>query len=160
MSRPANVATGKCRDRQMSRPANVATGRISVGKCRDRQMSRPANVATGKCRDRQMSANVAIGKSPTLNSTLSPFSQNGQSVRMQTMQHNAELTFQAQPVDLFFYRQAMKHCITTLENEKQQSFPFPFFLYYTAEWLSECLRSSTLCQYVKHDAFSLSLSML
>ena len=67
MSRPANVATGKCRDRQMSRPANVATG-----KCRDRQnfsrqMSRSANVATGKCRDRQMSrpANVAIGKSPT-----------------------------------------------------------------------------------------------
>ena len=55
MSRPANVATGKCRDRQMSRPANVATGRISVGKCRDRQMSRPANVATGKCRDRQKS---------------------------------------------------------------------------------------------------------
>ena len=62
MSRPANVATGKCRDRQMSRPANVATG-----KCRDRQMSRPAefsnvaiqmppaNVATGKCRDRQKS---------------------------------------------------------------------------------------------------------
>ena len=67
MSRPANVATGKCRDRQMSRPANVATG-----KCRDRQMLRPAefqsaNVAIGKCRDRQMSrpANVAIGKSPT-----------------------------------------------------------------------------------------------
>ena len=64
MSRPANVATGKCRDRQMSRPANVATG-----KCRDRQMSRPANVATGKSRDRQnfsrqmsRSANVATGK--------------------------------------------------------------------------------------------------
>ena len=67
MSRPANVATGKCRDRQMSRPANVATG-----KCRDRQMSRPANVATGKCRDRQnfsrqmsRSANVATGKFAT-----------------------------------------------------------------------------------------------
>ena len=70
MSRPANA-----RDRQMSRPfiivflpANVATG-----KCRDRQKSRrqikfqSANVrrsavATGKCRDL---ANVAIGKSPT-----------------------------------------------------------------------------------------------
>ena len=71
MSRPANVATGKCRDRQMSRPANVATGKcrdrqmsrpaefqsanVAIGKCRDRQMSRPANVATGKCRDRQKS---------------------------------------------------------------------------------------------------------
>ena len=60
MSRPANVAIGKCRDRQMSRPANVATGRISVGKCRDRQMSRPANVATGKCRDRQMSRSAKV----------------------------------------------------------------------------------------------------
>ena len=60
MSRPANVATGKCRERQISRPANVATG-----KCRDRQKSRPAefqsanlsrsaNVAIGKCRDRQI----------------------------------------------------------------------------------------------------------
>ena len=53
MSRPANVAIGKSRGRQMSRPAefqsaNVATGRISVGKCRDWQVSRSVNVAIGK----------------------------------------------------------------------------------------------------------------
>ena len=55
MSRPANVATGKCRDRQMSRPAEFQSANVAIGKCRDRQMSRPANVATGKCRDRQKS---------------------------------------------------------------------------------------------------------
>ena len=44
-----------------------------------------------------------------------------------------ELTFQDQPVDLFFYRQAFKRCVATfyLKNEKQRSFPLPslpFFL--------------------------------
>ena len=65
-----------------------------------------------------------------LNSTLSPFSQNRQAVRMQTMQtmqHNAELTFQDQPVDLFFYRQAFERYVATyyVKNEKQQSFSLP-----------------------------------
>ena len=62
MSRPANVATGKCRDRQMSRPAEFQSANVAIGKCRDRQkvayrqMSRPANVAIGKS---------PTGKSPT-----------------------------------------------------------------------------------------------
>ena len=60
MSRPANVATGKCRDRQMSRPANVATGKSRDRQNFSRQMSRSANVAIGKCRDRQMSRSAKV----------------------------------------------------------------------------------------------------
>ena len=39
MSRPANVAAGKCRDRQMSRPAEIQSANVATGKCRDRQKS-------------------------------------------------------------------------------------------------------------------------
>ena len=98
-----------------------------------------------------------------LNSTLSPFSQNRQAVRMQTMQHNAELTFQAQPVDLFFYRQAFERCVTTyyVKNEKQQSFPLPSLFSLV---LSGLHHSTGTLYYMKHGAyrrvFSLSLSSL
>ena len=74
---------------------------------------------------------------------------------MQTMQHNAELTFQDQPVDLFFYHQAFERCVATyyVKNEKQQSFSLPslFFFTYTA-------LAGTLC-YMKHGAYKGFLSL-
>ena len=42
----------------MSRPAEFQSANVAIGKCRDRQMSRPAKMSrpsTGKCRDRQKS---------------------------------------------------------------------------------------------------------
>ena len=55
MSLSANVAVGKCRDRQnfsrqMSRPAEFHSANVATGKCRDRQMSRSAKVRPAKVR--------------------------------------------------------------------------------------------------------------
>ena len=75
------------------------------------------------------------------------------------MQHKAELTFQDQPVDLFFYRQAFERCVATyyVKNEKQQSFSLPslfFFSTYTTQ-----RRHSHIWNMALTRVFSLSLSL-
>ena len=77
------------------------------------------------------------------------------------MQHKAELTFQDQPVDLFFYRQAFERCVATyyVKNEKQQSFSLPslfFFSTYTTQRRHSLLH---IWNMALTRVFSLSLSL-
>ena len=73
------------------------------------------------------------------------------------MQHKAELTFQDQPVDLFFYRQAFERCVATyyVKNEKQQSFSLPSLFFFSTYTHTQALSIT----YLKHGAYKGFLSL-
>ena len=91
-----------------------------------------------------------------LNSTLSPFSQNGQAVRMQTMQRCRAHFPGSTGWSLFLpssYEALRCYYFLCEEWETTVFFPpLPFFLYYTAH------SAGTLCYYETWPIFSLSLS--